>query len=106
MGEIIRRIKYILFGELEPKCEACEVLKSEIEYLKYQNQQLLDKLITPTETESPRVETPRAIIPSRTPWRVKKAQLEAEDRHKAKVTQSIEELEKEVLHPVGTDATQ
>lgn len=94
-------------------CDSCEVLKEEINYLRLQNQKLLET-ITNKPKEEVRTTAPVPITPrvTRVPWAVKRQQMEQNDREKAeKMRQesiankgaakpdnpvTVEELEKEM----------
>lgn len=94
---------------IEYSCEACDILKQQLEIANRYNQQLLDRLTKPAE------ET-RVVIPDLKPvggyepFHIRRARLEAESRIKAglkeqfqkaeelivKAPKSIEELENEL----------
>lgn len=83
-------------------CPTCEVLKSQIESLRYEKNQLLNKLLNPTEpveTKSYEEEV-KIQIPRTTPWHVRRQMLEAEDRKAAQLMRDkavpVEDLEKEL----------
>lgn len=73
------------------RCRTCEELRRELDYLRGDNQRLLNKLVF----LSPEVkQEPAPMIsakPLRVPWIVKQQMLEAEDRQKAKIIKDLEE---------------
>lgn len=74
------------------RCRTCEELRRELDYLRGDNQRLLNKLVF----LSPEVkqESSNQLIsakPLRVPWIVKQQMLEAEDRQKAKIIKDLEE---------------
>ena len=98
INEVIRR----WFG-LDPRhCEACEILRAQLEQSSRERLDLLNRLLDKDKVEPPTVtsEEFQPIKPQFTPWRVRQAMLEAEDRHKAKLmndkVKEIEDLEREV----------
>ena len=75
---------------VEPICATCEVLKEQVAYLRYQNEQLLKGILeAPKDEMQPAVAPPHheeeleAIKPKIIPWHVRKQMLESEDRQKA-----------------------
>ena len=93
-------------GEVPP-CNTCEVLKMELALAHNQNEKLLNSIIRPEPTPIVETETPRAIMPKHVPWHIKRAELEKADRQQAErlrenfTKTEVEDLEKEVLLPVG-----
>lgn len=107
--------------KLDPHCEHCQDLKDEqrlcltCEVLKIENARLLDLINKLTDKplatpiEEPDYSNIKPIAPRHIPWHVKRSELEANDRAKAKSTAeaanapksditAIEELEDEVLN--------
>lgn len=101
----------------EITCEYCEEYRTLLETERASTRKLLDSMIAITESilhpesSSQPVTTreePKAILPKIMPWAVKRQQLEAQDRERAKAlqreaemaiasTKSTEELERELL---------
>jgi hypothetical protein len=105
-NEVIRR----WFG-LDPRhCEACEILRAQLEQSSRERLDLLNRLLDKDKVEPPTVtsvEEYEPIKPQFIPWRVRQQMFEAEDRKAAQlmrdkikemkeVDPSIERLEKEV----------
>lgn len=65
-----------------PKCDTCEALRSEIEHLRYQNQQFMNNLLVKPAEPTPKDPIPISR-PKVLPWNMRKAILEREDREKA-----------------------
>lgn len=68
-------------------CNSCEVLKIELEQIRFQNKQLLDTILEYTKPSRPEVavvhdDNLKPISPSHIPWNVKKQQLELNSRKK------------------------
>ena len=83
-------------------CQSCEILKSQLEKLTFENSKLLDRLLE-KPTPEPARESANPIMPQRNiPWAIKRQLLEIEDREKAKLLREVpkptptEELEKEL----------
>ena len=111
---IVNRILYWLRIPEEKVCQNCEYLKLIIEQNRLERVQLQELLRTPiTKLEEYENRTFEPIAPKYTPWNVKRAQLEKNDREEAarlrkesenKIqrdrlqgsTSTIEELEKEL----------
>jgi hypothetical protein len=87
-------------------CASCETLRQQLEIANYEKRELLNKLIRP----EPVVNEPNfnELRPKTVPWRVKREELEAEDRKRAailkekekelnQVKSDVDELEKEVM---------
>jgi hypothetical protein len=83
-------------------CQSCEILKSQLERLTFENSQLMNRIL-----EKPTIETTKeptmVTLPSRNvPWNVRRQMLEQEDREKAKLIReapnavSTEQLEKDL----------
>lgn len=65
-------------------CQSCETLRVELNNARREKQILLDKIINPTpETFQQLAPEPQPILTRHKPWRVRQAELEAEDRVKA-----------------------
>ena len=76
-------------------CASCESLKSEIAYLRAENQKLIDRL-TESSKEEIRVEEPQVpVIPQmlRRPWGVVRQELEKAERNKAAQIRAQKERE-------------
>jgi hypothetical protein len=93
----------------EKPCNSCEILKVELENERLEKRKLLDKLLFPPEPK-PSLDLEKEykpVLPRHTPWSIRQAMLEREDKEKAKVlaefeainkqVKPIEELEKELL---------
>ena len=65
-----------------PKCETCEALRSEIEHLRYQNQQFMNNLLVKPAEPTPKDPVP-ITRPKSIPWPVRRAMLEKDDREQA-----------------------
>jgi len=99
INEVIRR----WFG-LDPRhCEACEILRAQLDESSRERKDLLNRLLDRDKIEPPTitpVEEYQPIKPQYTPWRVRQQMLEAEDRKQAALLKDkmkeIEDLEKEV----------
>lgn len=92
---MIKEILYKLFN-LEPfPCSTCEVLQIQLEESQRQNKYLLEKLLTkdtPAVVEPPvNTEEMSPVGPKFTPWRVRQAHFEQEDRAKAEVLRKNKE---------------
>lgn len=108
---------------LNPHCEHCameeekkfqrdshnptiELLKDEIERLRRINDSLMAKLESfHTEPESNPLpinvhETPLPVTPRKTSWQVKQRELEAEDRHRARVLRKLQESGVDIDKPM------
>ena len=98
-NEVIRR----WFG-LDPRhCEACEILRAQLDESSRERKDLLHRLPDKDRVEPPTttsVEEFQPIKPQFTPWRVRQQMLEAEDRKQAQLMKDkmkeIDALEKEV----------
>lgn len=81
-------------------CPSCETLKAQLERVTYENQKLLDRILTPPVIKEEQPKLVEMSIPKNIPWNVRRQMLEAEDREKAKLLRNapvpIEELEKEL----------
>jgi hypothetical protein len=107
---MIKELLYKFFG-IEPfSCPTCEVLKNELEVIRQERNDLLNRLLDkPKEEEIPPANpielTP--ITPHHIPWRVRQQMLEEESVAKAlkeqkdkEVRDSVAKLEKELdIHP-------
>ncbi len=88
---MIKEILYKMFGIEPMPCPTCEVLQMQLENEQRRSSLLLDRLLmkdlpTGITPESPLTEDEVKPIGARfTPWRVRQAHLEAEDRAKAEV---------------------
>jgi len=85
-------------------CGTCEVLQLQVEKLQYTNDQLMSRILNPSNLETRPVvnEVNEAKLPtSHIPWRVRQQLLEKEDREKARLMRDaakpLAEVEKEVL---------
>jgi hypothetical protein len=109
----------VLLSELEEyrkwhdrPCSSCEILKVELENERLEKRKLLDKLLFPPEPKPDlNLETEyKPVLPRHTPWSIRQAMLEREDRERAKVlaefaamernanpVKPVSELEKELL---------
>ncbi len=108
---------------LNPHCEHCameeekkfqrdshnptiELLKDEIERLRRINDSLMAKLESfHTEPEPNPLpinvqETPLPVTPRKTSWQVKQRELEAEDRHRARVLRKLQESGVDIDKPM------
>lgn len=80
-------------------CETCEVLKHELEVVRIENQQLLDRILhVPELPKAIDTSEIKPIMPRSIPWNVRKQILESEDRERARLLkqQSIQGLEQEL----------
>ena len=99
MGEILRR----WFG-LDPRhCEACEILRTQLDESSRERKELLHRLLDKDKVEPPTnvsTEELKPITSQYVPWRVRQQMLESEDRAKAQLMKEkekeIDDLEKEV----------
>lgn len=99
INEVLRR----WFG-LDPRhCEACEILRAQLDESSRERKDLLNRLLDRDKVEPPTnvsLEELQPLQPSYTPWRVRQQMLESEDRKKAQLmrdkVKEIEDLEKEV----------
>ena len=85
-------------------CISCESLKQQVEILQYNNNELLQGLLTAGKpVVEPRVnmDNLRPMMPRKVPWAQRRQMLEAEDRHRASL---LKEKEKEMTPPVATVA--
>jgi hypothetical protein len=88
---------------LDPRhCEACEILRIQLDESNRERKELLHRLLDKDKVEPPPAiqEEYKPITPQFTPWRVKQQMLEAEDRKKAQLmkdrAKEIAELENEL----------
>ena len=83
-------------------CSSCETLKQQLEIANYEKRELLNKLIKP---EPIQVEQPdfSQMRPKAVPWRVRREELEAEDRKRA---QLLKEKEKELKSVVANHVSE
>lgn len=90
-------------------CQSCEILKTQVEQLRYDNVKLMDRVLEkPQQVEARAPEADlRPIANKHISWSVRKQMLEAEDRKKAQLIresmQVIDKLEEE-LDLVGKNA--
>lgn len=78
-------------------CESCEILKHELEMVRLENRQLLDRILEKPKIEEPtRTEGLKPIVPTHIPWNVRRNMLEAEDRRKAQLLKEVSKLNKPV----------
>lgn len=86
-------------------CESCEILKRQLEIVNEQTRHLLDRMLEKKEEKEPIIpqEAYKPIMPRHTPWAVRQAMLEQEDRERARILQgnmdaqkSISDLESEL----------
>lgn len=112
---IIRGLFLKWFGLSEPPCESCEILRSMLDESNRERKDLLHRLLTPPQVESPpaREEEFKPVTPNFIPWRVRQQILEQEDRKTAQLLrdkktelsasrdnkESVEALEKELGIP-------
>jgi hypothetical protein len=97
---MIKEILYKLFN-LEPfPCPTCEVLQIQLENAQRQNEKLLERLLAKDSPTGVPAETPVSteemapVGPKFTPWRVRQAHFEQEDRAKAEIQRkNREEIE-------------
>lgn len=89
--------------KLEPiHCEVCEVLRDQLAKSERERRELLERVLAPpvSTAEVKDEEEFKPITPAYTPWRVRQAHLEAEDREAARLkrdkAKEIESLEKEL----------
>src|SRR5262245_56202632 len=77
-------------------CKSCEILRIELDSVKYERKLLLDKFVLVTQhSETVVPDSIEAIKPKMIPWRVQRELLEAEDRAKAQaIRRQQEDLEK------------
>lgn len=71
----------------ERVCNSCEILKTQVEQLRYDNEKLLNRMLEkPSVPSQPEVDNTTPIRMGRhIPWNVRRQALEAEDRQKAKL---------------------
>lgn len=84
---------------MAPRCETCEVLKRQMDHLRFENQRLTQTIIqiaapAPVEPLGKPVEY-KPIQTATVPWRVKQQMLEAEDREANRLRKE-KEKEREV----------
>ena len=98
ISELLRK-----WFNLEPvHCEVCEVLREQLAMSERERRELLARVLAPPaiEKKDEQVEELKPITPAFTPWRVRQAHLEAEDREAARLkhekAKEIENLEKEL----------
>lgn len=90
--------------EDEKHCPSCDSLREILDIELAEKRKLLDLFIEIPKETAQEMTTPEPINPKFIPWRIKRSMLEKQSRIKnSPVTQSLEELEKEVL---GEDANQ
>lgn len=77
-------------------CEACETLKLQLSLANDERKRLIDRLVDKPEAEPIKEldEQPRAIMPSRVQWGVRRQSLEAESRANAAALRRREEENK------------
>jgi hypothetical protein len=104
--------------EIKPKCETCEVLKYQLALKTHECDRLLDSILAKPDAPENKIDLSQ-MKPIRTnafiPWRVRREELEKNDRHAAMLKQKapkpdvvremneeelkeMDELEKEVLN--------
>lgn len=100
---MITELMYKWFGLTPKSCEACEILRDQLDESNRERKELLHRLLNKDKPEPPPIqaeEKPIPITPNFVPWRVKQQILEAEDRERARLmknrTKEIDELEKEL----------
>ena len=74
--------------ELKRHCNSCEILQRELELLRSERDQLLDRILNPFKNEVTTTSTaiePQPIKPKFIPWGVRRQMLEAESRQAAKL---------------------
>ena len=103
LSELLRK-----WLRLDPShCEACEILRSQLDESNRERKELLHRLLDKDKTEPLPVkeqeEEPQPLKPQFVPWRVRQQLLEAEDRKKAELMKNVEKLEKEL--GVGKNAS-
>lgn len=77
------------------ECKSCNTLQIALDHAEYRNRELLQTIIELTKPKVETVSIPympelEAVKPSVTPWRVKRAELEANDRATAKLMRDKE----------------
>jgi hypothetical protein len=106
---MFKQLMYKWFG-LDPRtCEACEILRVQLDESNVERRELLHRLLDKDKTEPLPVmkeEEMKPIGNQHIPWRVRQQMLEQEDRVKARLmkdrTKEIEDLEKSLeIHADG-----
>ena len=98
ISELLRK----WFGLDLRTCEACEILRTQLDESNRERKDLLHRLLDKDKPEPlpAKLEEMEPIKPAFTPWRVRQQMLEAEDREKARLlkdrTTEIEKLETEL----------
>jgi len=110
---MIRQILEKWFG-IEPNhCEACEILRAQLDESNRERKDLLHRLLDkanpePLSVQSAEEPKPVSIGNQYVPWRVRQQMLEQEDRKTAQLikqrAEEIKELEKELEINQGTAA--
>src|SRR3990167_3104822 len=84
-------------------CQSCEILKQQLESANYEKKELMNLFIEKQKIpESNFTEGLKPIRPKTVPWNVRRQELEAEDRVRARLIKdapipiSVEDLEKEI----------
>ena len=98
ISELLRK-----WFNLDPStCEACDILRAQLDESNRERKELLHRLLDKDKIE-PLPEKEEDLVPIKpqyTPWRVRQQMLEAEDRKKAELlrrsSEDIEKLEKEL----------
>lgn len=103
---MIKELLYKWFG-LNDSCQACEVLQAELDYVKRQNEQLLNRILNPPvpiESSTPQVEEIKPVPTTRSrfvPYAVRQQMMEKEYEQSLKLMQDFQKerqkAEKEVL---------
>lgn len=104
---MIKQLLYKWFN-LNDSCEACEVLRAELDYVKRQNETLLNRILNPEPKIEQTITVPEEIKPVSAsggrrfvPYAVRQQMMEREDEQSLKVMQEFQkkrqEAEKEVL---------
>jgi hypothetical protein len=86
----------------EKVCPSCEILRTQVDRLLYENNRLLDRILEKPAPEPAR-EPVKITLPNKNiPWSVRRQMLEAEDREKARLIKDapqpvpVADLEKEM----------
>lgn len=99
---MIRELMFKWFGLESNPCTTCEVLKESLVIERQFNRILLDKLLVKEELKPPAEIRVEEQVPLKKfiPWKVKRQQLEEEDRKAAQILKlkqtEIADLEKEL----------
>lgn len=66
--------------EHERACSSCEILRQQLAFANETNRHLIESITRKENDSPPSAEAPNIVKPAFIPWRVRRQQLEAEDR--------------------------